>query len=86
VGKLSFAEAACEMQNASYFLHASNYETFSLVCAEALSCGTPVVASAVGGVPEYLNDKNGILVSDNTVESWTNCLKHCFITQILNEI
>jgi glycosyltransferase involved in cell wall biosynthesis len=78
IGKLNFREAAVEMQNATFFLHASQYETFSLVCAEALSCGTPVIASAVGGIPEYLHPANGILVSKNDVRSWSDALRGSF--------
>ena len=81
IGKLTFEQAAQEMQNCSFFLHASNYETFSLVCAEALSCGTPVIASAVGGIPEYLKSDNGILVLDNSVNAWTLALKKSFKTK-----
>lgn len=79
VGKLSFQEVSREMQQASCFLHASNYETFSLVCAEALSCGTPVVASAVGGIPEYLHPGNGVLVPDNNIDSWVTAIKQFLI-------
>jgi glycosyltransferase involved in cell wall biosynthesis len=35
---------------------ASRYETFSLVSAEALACGTPVVASRCGGPEEVVGD------------------------------
>jgi glycosyltransferase involved in cell wall biosynthesis len=37
-------------------------EAVGLVILEALSCGLPVAASAVGGIPEYVEDgKNGFL-------------------------
>ncbi len=41
----------------------SDYEAFGLVLLESLAQGTPVVASAVGGIPEVVEDgKAGILV------------------------
>lgn len=30
---------------------------------EAFSCGKPVIATSVGGIPEIVNQKRGILVS-----------------------
>ena len=39
---------------ADLYLHASRVETFSLTIAEAMACGTPVVATAVGAVPERI--------------------------------
>lgn len=50
------------MQSHRVFALPSKGETFSMVCAEALSCGTPVVATRCGG-PEYVvPDFGGILV------------------------
>ena len=40
----------------------SFYEAVSLAALEALSCGVPVVASDVGGLPYVINSDNGILV------------------------
>ncbi|MGD0587830.1 MAG: glycosyltransferase family 4 protein [Thermoplasmata archaeon] len=41
----------------------SEYEAFGLVLLESLAAGTPVVASRVGGIPEFVEDgKAGLLV------------------------
>ena len=41
--------------------------------AEALSTGTPVIASNVGALPELVNETNGILV-ENTVQEWEKAI------------
>lgn len=66
-------ELADQLQSADYFLHASDMETFSIVIAEALATGTPVLASNAGAVPELINKDNGLL-SENDVESWVKGL------------
>jgi glycosyltransferase involved in cell wall biosynthesis len=51
-------------QAADVFLHAAHSDNFPTVIIEALSCGTPVVATAVGGIPEQVKDnENGYLVN-----------------------
>jgi UDP-glucose:(heptosyl)LPS alpha-1,3-glucosyltransferase len=48
---------------ADAFLLPSRYESFALVCIEALATGVPVVAPRIGGVEDYVVDSvNGFLV------------------------
>jgi glycosyltransferase involved in cell wall biosynthesis len=43
---------------ADIYLHAARAENFPNVIIEALSCGTPVIATAVGGIPEQIKGLN----------------------------
>jgi glycosyltransferase involved in cell wall biosynthesis len=73
-GQVDRKAIASILHRTHIFLHASDIETFSLVTAEALSTGTPVLASDTGALPELVNNTNGILVR-NTPESWLIGLK-----------
>lgn len=50
--------------HASVFVCPSIYEPFGLINLEAMACGTPVVSSKVGGIPEIVDHgETGLLVS-----------------------
>ena len=78
LGQLDEHAVADEMRRAHALVHASDYETYSAVCAEALCCGTPVIASRVGGIPEFVTDHLGVLVPENSVEAWVRCWKEAW--------
>jgi glycosyltransferase involved in cell wall biosynthesis len=49
-------------QAADIYLHAARADTFPNTVLEALACGTPAIATAVGGIPEQIVDgKTGFL-------------------------
>jgi glycosyltransferase involved in cell wall biosynthesis len=44
---------------ADLYIHAAKADTFPRVVLEALACGTPVIATAVGGIPEQIKPLQG---------------------------
>lgn len=73
-GYISKEQIATIYDEVNFFLHASEIETFSIVIAEALCKGIPVIASNVGAIPELINSNNGVLVT-NSISDWVNGLQ-----------
>jgi glycogen synthase len=58
--------------HADVFVCPSVYEPFGIINLEAMACETPVVASAVGGIPEIVvPDETGLLVDVDPTEGET---------------
>lgn len=65
---VSDVELAALMSGAEVFVYPSLYEGFGLPVLEAMACGTPVIASRVGGLIETVGE-DGILVEPMDYES-----------------
>lgn len=52
-----------QFQQADAFVLFSNFENQPCVLLESFCCGLPVIATRVGGVPEIVNEHNGVLVN-----------------------
>jgi glycosyltransferase involved in cell wall biosynthesis len=60
------ADLARYLQAADVYVHPAKADTAPLITLQAMACGTAVVASAVGGIPEQIDHgTTGVLVPPN---------------------
>jgi len=67
-GPLNNSEIVNWMNRSKTYVQISDTETFGVSIGEAMSCGTPVVVSKMGAIPELVGDC-GIYVDHNNPES-----------------
>ena len=63
------------MANANLMVVFSNYENLPVVINESFVLGVPVVSTRVGGIPEIINNTNGVLIDrgdENELEETLN--------------
>ncbi|MCX8491316.1 MAG: glycosyltransferase [Cyclobacteriaceae bacterium] len=63
------SEVPAFMSRLHFFVCASRSETFCVALAEAMAAGRPVVSTRCGGPEEFVDDRNGVLVNVEDVES-----------------
>ena len=66
----------CEyLLSANAFVAVSDYESFGVALAEALSCGLPVISTDVGIAGEVVNDINGVLIDKPSVKCIADAMR-----------
>lgn len=61
-GPRGVGEVAEIMRGSDIFILFSDYENSPCVIVESMASGLPVIATDVGGIPELVNEKTGVLV------------------------
>jgi glycosyltransferase involved in cell wall biosynthesis len=74
LGRVPDAELPLWYNIAGVCAYPSFYEGFGLPALEAMSCGTPVVASNTSALPEVVGDA-GILVEPKDTQAWADALR-----------
>jgi glycosyltransferase involved in cell wall biosynthesis len=63
------------LQSIDFLVTNSNVETFSVITAEAIAAGKPVIATRCGGPEYFVNEKNGILVDPGDQQQLLDALE-----------
>jgi len=73
VGEVSTEDLAEHYRSATVVVVPSTYEGFGLPAAEAMACGSPVVATTAGALPEVIGDA-GLLVPPRDVKTLVDAI------------
>jgi glycosyltransferase involved in cell wall biosynthesis len=85
-GRLTTEELVRHYCAAEIAVTASVYEGFGLPCAEAMSCGTPVIATRAGALPEVVGDDDaGLLVPPEDPVALANAIKRLLADRALRQ-
>lgn len=68
LGKISHEELLKTYPKYSVLLSTSISETFGLAVAESIACGTKVVCTDSGGIRDFVNENNGLIVNHNDIK------------------
>ena len=74
-GTLTYNQVAEKMQQSDCFVLFSDNETQGCVILESYACGKPVIATMVGGVPEFVSPEKGILIEPHDEEGLYKAMK-----------
>lgn len=79
-GEITHENVIRELMSASLFAFPSHTEGFPNVILEAMACGTPIVTTNVGAIPQMLDAEKtgiyGICVGPKDVSSFSNGMKY----------
>lgn len=76
IQRTEYKEELAMLYSMSYiFINPSLEESFSLVTAEALACGTPVIVLDTSAVKEFVCENNGIVLGNHDATDYLQAIK-----------
>jgi glycosyltransferase involved in cell wall biosynthesis len=88
-GRYENAQVLAAMQENDFLITNSYHETFSMVTAEALLAGMPVICTRCGGPEEFVNETNGILIdtgNDEQLQSAIEKMSHRYSSYLTSDL
>lgn len=73
-GKMTKPEIAAQLATSDGYLFSSDYETFSIACAEALGAGVPLIGPHIPAIAEYAGPEDRVEVASRTPEAWQEAI------------
>ncbi|MCC1498217.1 glycosyltransferase family 4 protein [Alcanivorax sp. 1008] len=71
LGKMTKNEIADQLTKSNGYLFSSDYETFSVACAEALGAGVPLIGPYIPAIAEYASDQEWVKVDSSDSDGWS---------------
>jgi L-malate glycosyltransferase len=68
------SEVGDYIRKAGFVVIPSEWENLPVVLIESMACGKPIIASAVGGIPEMMEPQVGKLVKPNDIDDLANAI------------
>ena len=73
-GKLTKPQVAEQLAQTDGYLFSSDYETFSVACAEALGAGVPLIGPNIEAIAEYAGPQDWVQVPERSAEGWRSAI------------
>ena len=74
LGKMDSHQICESLKISDAYLFSSEYETFSVACAQALCTGTPLIGPMIDAISEYATPLDWKVVEQNDVNNWYSAL------------
>jgi glycosyltransferase involved in cell wall biosynthesis len=67
-GEIPYIDVASHMRRSHIMVLFSRFENLPCVLLEGFCCGLPAIGTNVGGIPEIINNENGMIVESGNEE------------------